>query len=237
MPCGALWTGTARRGRAIRALRLRGLLLRIRPVEVFPKSRLTRPCWGASRYKNHSVTKFTARPPLPRHSVKKQGISSRSVERLSLYRRALLGTHPGWGDSVYSHQLATACGLGAAQVRRDLMAIGYSGSPNAGYEVERLLRAIDAYLDAPEPIYVAVVGVGYLGRALVTYLSNRSPNLVVTAAFDNDPKKTDRVLSGVNCYPVGRLGEVMAHQKIDIGIITVPPSTRGAWPSSWSMPA
>jgi len=145
------------------------------------------------------------------------------VERLSLYRRALLGTHPGWGPSVYSHQLATACGLGAAQVRRDLMAIGYSGSPNAGYEVERLLRAIDAYLDAPEPIYVAVVGVGYLGRALVTYLSNRSPNLVVTAAFDNDPKKTDRVLSGVNCYPVGRLGEVMAHQKIDIGIVTVPP--------------
>jgi redox-sensing transcriptional repressor len=144
------------------------------------------------------------------------------VERLSLYRRALLGTPPGWGESVYSHQLATACGQSAAQVRRDLMAIGYSGSPNAGYEVKRLLCAIDAYLDAPEPIYITVVGVGYLGRAIVTHLSNRSPKLVVTAAFDNDPKKTDRVLSGVNCYPVARLAEVMAHQKIDIGIITVP---------------
>ncbi len=144
------------------------------------------------------------------------------MERLSLYRRALLDPDQAWGESVYSHQLATACGLSAAQVRRDLMAIGYSGSPNAGYEVKRLVRAIDAYLDAPEPIYVALVGVGYLGRAIVTHLSNRSPKLVVAAAFDNDPKKTDRVFSGVNCYPVERLEEVMAYQKIDVGIITVP---------------
>jgi redox-sensing transcriptional repressor len=154
--------------------------------------------------------------------VKIQGVSSRTVVRISLYRRALLQADPVWGASVYSYQLAKACGLSAAQVRRDLMAIGYSGSPNAGYQVDQLLQAIDAYLDPPEATYVAVVGVGYLGRAIVSYLAHRSPKLVLTAAFDNDPTKTDRVISGVNCYPIGRLAEVMAHQKIDIGVVTVP---------------
>jgi NADH/NAD ratio-sensing transcriptional regulator Rex len=82
--------------------------------------------------------------------MNKRKIPSRCVERLSIYRRALLQDRRLHGPSIFSHELAFACRLTAAQVRRDLMLIGYSGSPTSGYEVKRLLSSIGA-LARPAP--------------------------------------------------------------------------------------
>lgn len=154
--------------------------------------------------------------------MKKRKVSTRSVERLSIYRRALLHGQHEFGTSVYSHQLAQACQLTAAQVRRDLMAIGYSGNPNSGYDVERLLASLAAFLDSQETRPVAIVGMGYLGRAIAAFLTNRSHTIRLTAAFDVDLDKIGLVFSDVRCHSVRKMPEVMADERIDIGIITVP---------------
>ncbi len=74
-------------------------------------------------------------------------ISRKTVARMSLYRRLLDDLQGARATHVYSHQLARLAGVTAAQVRRDLMAIGYSGSPNRGYEVDKCLESIGSLLD------------------------------------------------------------------------------------------
>jgi redox-sensing transcriptional repressor len=154
--------------------------------------------------------------------MKKRKISPRSVERLSIYRRALLHNRHEFGPSVYSHQLAHACRLTAAQVRRDLMAIGYSGNPNSGYEVKRLLSSLAAFLDSQETRPVAIVGMGYLGRAIAAFLANRVEKIRLVAAFDVDLDKIGLSFSDVHCYSVRQMAEILNEKGIDIAIITVP---------------
>ena len=171
----------------------------------------------------------------------KKGVSSgggkpsvppeKTIGRLSLYRRLLGSLLTDFGEpsraaegpgNVYSHQLAEAAGVTAALVRRDLMALGYSGSPKHGYDVRDLVRSIDEYLDAPGGQRVALIGVGNLGRALLAFFRGRRPKLEVRAAFDSDPAKVNEVVSGCKVYSVGRLRTVVKDKSISIAIIAVP---------------
>jgi len=154
--------------------------------------------------------------------MRKDKISSRSIERLSIYRRALLAGGDSFGATVFSHELASACQLTAAQVRRDLMAIGYSGSPNTGYEVKRLLKSIAALLDPSDERGVAIMGMGYLGRAISTYLVSRLPKIHLAAAFDVDPAKVGVSHNSVRCYATKDLRKIASEHNISLGILTVP---------------
>lgn len=146
----------------------------------------------------------------------------KTVGRLSLYRRLLGGLMANGVRNVYSHELAKMAGVTAAQVRRDMMAVGYSGSPTRGYDVRALADSIGDFLDAPEGQGVALVGIGNLGRAIMAYFTGRRPRLSIIAAFDNDPAKINRVIHGCRCYSLGELAEVIRANKISLAIVTVP---------------
>ncbi len=151
------------------------------------------------------------------------GVSPRTVARLSLYRRILNVLQAEGETHVVSRRLAALAGRTAAQVRRDLMAVGCAGSPSRGYEVAALLEALRAFLDAPGGQDVALVGVGNLGKALLTHFAGRRPNLAITAAFDIDPAKANRTIQGCRVWPVERLEEVVRSRGITVAIIAVPP--------------
>lgn len=151
-----------------------------------------------------------------------RAVSGKTIGRLSLYRRVLYRLLAEGEQSLFSHQLASLVGGTAAQVRRDVMAVGYAGSPTRGYDIQDLTRAIGSFLDAPEGQGVALVGVGNLGRALLAYFSGRRPKLSIEAAFDVDPAKVNRVIHGCWCYPLEELDSVVAEHAIEIGMITVP---------------
>lgn len=119
-------------------------------------------------------------------------------------------------------------GVSAAQVRRDLMVVGYTGSPIRGYDVRELVDSIGAFLDSPRGQGVALVGVGNLGRAILTYFSGRRPKLSITAAFDSDPHKVNRLIHGCRCYPMEELTKICQEQEIRVAIITVPASAAQA---------
>ncbi|MFP4214949.1 MAG: redox-sensing transcriptional repressor Rex [Planctomycetota bacterium] len=148
--------------------------------------------------------------------------SGRTIGRLSLYRRLLNDLLAERTENVYSHQLATMAGCTAAQVRRDIMVIGYSGSPTRGYDVRQLIDAIGRFLDDDDLEGVALIGVGNLGRALLAYFAGRRPKLAITAGFDADPSKGNRVINGVRCYPMDQLEGILSEQKIRQIIIATP---------------
>jgi redox-sensing transcriptional repressor len=152
------------------------------------------------------------------------GISDRTIGRLSLYRRLLNNLLAEGTQNVYSHQLAALAGGTAAQVRRDMMAIGYTGSPKRGYDVRELIESIGSFLDTPRTQGAALVGIGNLGRAIMSYFAGRRPKLTIQAAFDNDPYKINRVILGCRCYAVAELSAVVRDGDLKVGIITVPAS-------------
>ena len=157
-----------------------------------------------------------------RAASKLQAPSEPTVGRLCLYRALLARLERDGVESVYSHQLATLAGGAASRVRRDLMAVGYDGSPTRGYVVSELLVSIGRFLDAPAREGVALVGVGNLGRALMAFFSGRRPNLAIVAAFDSDPDKAGRVIHGCRCHGMDGLAEVVRGSAIRVAILSVP---------------
>jgi len=149
-------------------------------------------------------------------------VSERTIGRLSAYRRLLYRSSLAGQPSVYSYQIAALSGVTPAQVRRDLMAIGYSGSPNKGYRVEDLVASIGEFLDNPAGEQVCLVGVGNLGRAILSFFSGRRPKLGIVAAFDVAFNKVNRTVHGCRCYPMEDLVTVTRRENIRVAIITTP---------------
>ena len=149
-------------------------------------------------------------------------LPERTVERLSEYRRSLLQCLEEGKTHIFSHELAELHHNTAVQVRRDIMFIGYTSMQRKGYDVRELIDVIGEILDSEMGLNVAVIGVGNLGRAVTTYFIGKRSKLNIIATFDVDTTKIDRVISGVKCYPLSRLKEIVESSNISIAIMTVP---------------
>jgi redox-sensing transcriptional repressor len=159
--------------------------------------------------------------PTAKRSTAPSHVPINTVGRLSLYRRLLHEQLAAGNRQVYSHQLASLAVSTAAQVRRDLMTIGFSGSPRKGYAIQELVEAITSVLARSIETAAALVGVGNLGRTILAYYASRQP-IRFAAAFDRAPEKTGRILHGCRCYPVKQMAEVISRERIHVGVIAVP---------------
>ncbi|MFW6170279.1 MAG: redox-sensing transcriptional repressor Rex [Planctomycetota bacterium] len=148
--------------------------------------------------------------------------SERTIERLSLYRRLLTQLAQERATHTFSHELAKAAGCTAAQVRRDLLAVGFSGSTRYGYSISGLRDSIGGFLDGGESAAVVLLGIGNLGRALLAYFSGRHANLSLVAAFDVNPARTNRVIQGCRCYELRELSRIAIQHGARVGILAVP---------------
>ena len=150
-------------------------------------------------------------------------LPEKTIGRLSEYRRTLLSCLASGKTHIYSHELANLHNITAVQVRRDIMLIGYSTTLKKGYDVKALIDVIGDIIDTKLGMNAAVFGIGNLGRAITTYFNGKRTKLKIVATFDTDPDKTNRVISGVKCYPMSDLDKIIIEQDISIGILTVPP--------------
>lgn len=168
-------------------------------------------------YPNASKTK--AEPVKKIHKL-----PGKTIERLSQYRRTLLLLSTEHKSHIFSHELAVLLHITPVQVRRDIMLIGYTGTLRQGYDISELIDLIGDILDSRDGQKVAVIGLGDLGRAIIRYFSGKRTKLTITAAFDINPEKVDRVYGGIACHHIDSLQEIIQQEGISIGIITVPAS-------------
>ena len=151
-----------------------------------------------------------------------RNLPHKTIERLSQYRRALLLVHASGQTHIFSHEIAKIIHITPVQVRRDIMLIGYTGTLRKGYNVKELIDLIGEIIDSDKGLKVCVIGVGNLGRAIINYFSGRRTRLSIVAAFDSNPAKIGKKFSGVNCYNIEDMAEVVRREDIRIGIMTVP---------------
>jgi redox-sensing transcriptional repressor len=84
------------------------------------------------------------------------------------------------------------------------------------------VESISRFLDPMEPQGICLVGVGNLGRALLSYFVNRTPQFSIVAAFDCEPDKVNRVIHGCRCYAADDMKPVIAEHGITEAILAVP---------------
>lgn len=151
-----------------------------------------------------------------------QAVPAKTVERLVVYRQLLQAMQVRGKSHVFSMDLAELAGNTATQVRRDLMVVGCAGNTRSGYRADDALRAIDALLEPPEGIPMAIAGVGNLGRAMLGYFSLLTPRFRVVAAFDSDVSKVGRTICGHRVIHVRDITKTLAESGVQLGVITVP---------------
>ena len=124
-------------------------------------------------------------------------------------------------EHISSQLLADSVGVNAWQIRKDLSYFGDFGTPGVGYNIERLARGIKKTLRLDAIRRAALVGVGDLGSALLAYPGFRMYGLDIVAAFDSDPEKIGRVVSGVKIEDAARIG-TLKQREISLAIVAVP---------------
>ena len=155
--------------------------------------------------------------------AKRPKVPEATIKRLSIYMRVLKDLEKKGVEVISSAELADICGVNAAQIRKDLTYFGEFGIRGVGYYVKELHFDIRKVLGLNQRRNVALVGVGNLGRALVSYRNFSEHGYNFVAAFDVAPKLLGQtLLDGVEIHPMSELSRVAEEQKIEIAIITTP---------------
>ncbi|MFN3975365.1 MAG: redox-sensing transcriptional repressor Rex [Dehalococcoidia bacterium] len=144
------------------------------------------------------------------------------VERLPLYVRALKELAQRRVEVVSSRELGERLHTTPAQIRKDLSSFGRFGKQGSGYNVQTLLTALQSILGLDREWNVVVVGVGRLGRAIISYPGFAPEGFRIMAALDNDPRQIGQVVGGLVVQPVSELPRLVKEQGVHIAIVAVP---------------
>lgn len=151
-------------------------------------------------------------------------ISESTIHRLSIYYRALVTLENDNYKTISSKELAKREKLTPAQVRKDLSFFGSFGTRGLGYPVIELRHRIAEILGLNRIWNVALLGVGNIGSALVSYKEFAKQGFNIKLIFDNDQRKIGSNHKGIKVSDMKDLKKLVAEENIDMAIIAVPAS-------------
>jgi redox-sensing transcriptional repressor len=144
-----------------------------------------------------------------------------TAARLPVYLRVL--SDLAGVESISSDELATACGITSAQLRKDLSFIGTRGTRGVGYDVRHLRDALAAELGMQHDWPVVVVGGGNLGLALAAYAGFASRGFRVVGLVDADRLRVgEPVGEDLVVQPMSDLAKIVRRTHCVIGLIATP---------------
>lgn len=152
-------------------------------------------------------------------------IPQATINRLSLYCRQLELLEQKGETIVSSEKLATLCEVNSAQVRKDLGYFGEFGIRGVGYYINDLKSQIKGILAIDHDYKMALAGVGNLGSALLRHQNFPKRGFHFIAAFDCDPNKIGKMVSGIRIMDIKELPQVAQENEVEIGVIATPPSS------------
>jgi redox-sensing transcriptional repressor len=144
------------------------------------------------------------------------------IDRLPVYARALSALERNGREVVSSQELGTQLGVTPAQIRKDLSYFGRFGKQGRGYNVRRLLEELHQILGLDRQWTMVVVGVGQLGRAVLSYGGFTPQGFQIVEAFDTDPLVVGQRISGLVVKSADAIRAELAGRAIDIGIVATP---------------
>ena len=160
----------------------------------------------------------------PTPGLSRRDIPPATVARLPVYHRVLGQFDDAGVTTVSSEELAHACGVSSAKLRKDLSHLGSYGTRGVGYDVRFLAYQISRELGLTQPWGVVIVGAGNLGQALVAYRGFASRGFAVVGVVDASPALVGSPvgIDDVRVQSLDWLEHVIAAADARIGVIAVP---------------
>jgi len=156
-----------------------------------------------------------------RRAMRYHRIPDETIKRLPIYLRRVIHLSELGVKCVSSTELASPLGVTPWQIRKDLSYFGGFGTRGVGYNVENLVSRIRKILKLNVVRKAALVGVGNLGSAILSFPGFRQYWLEIAAVFDIDKRKVGKERNGLVVEDITLLG-TLKERRIDMGIIAVP---------------
>jgi redox-sensing transcriptional repressor len=149
-------------------------------------------------------------------------VSEPTLRRLPLYLKLLKKMEAEAKEYVSCTDIAREFHSDPIQVRKDLASTGVVGTARLGFKVNDVIECVETFLGWRNKNEAFLIGVGNLGRALLTYKRFNEYGFTIVAAFDSDPALIGNSIAGVEVLPVERLEELMQRMHIPICVLAVP---------------
>lgn len=152
-----------------------------------------------------------------------KSVPTATLTRLPIYYRYLINLQKQGEKNISSAKISEDMNLSAVQVRKDLACVSsIAGKPKTGFDVDELIKDIALFLGYDNTTDAVIVGVGQLGRTLLSYAGFENYGLNIVAGFDVDEGVINTRINGKLIMPIEKLKNFIRRVNVHIGIITVP---------------
>ena len=146
-----------------------------------------------------------------------------TLSRLPLYYSHILKMQQQGEKYVSAATVAQSLNLNPVLVRKDLSGVSsVEGKPRTGFEIDTLLNDLSDFLGYNKVDEAILVGVGSLGRLILTNKEFSSMGLNITVGFDKDPDLHGLQVGDKFILPMEKMESYIKRTGVKIGIITVP---------------
>ncbi|MFK5693506.1 redox-sensing transcriptional repressor Rex [Staphylococcus aureus] len=145
-----------------------------------------------------------------------------TLKRLPLYYRFVSSLKSKGIARVNSKAISDALQIDSATIRRDFSYFGELGKKGYGYNIDSLLDFFKSELSESDMIKIAIVGVGNLGKALLTYNFSIHDDMTITEAFDVKEDVIGQKIGNVIVKDNDELITTLKKEEIDVVILTTP---------------
>ena len=146
-----------------------------------------------------------------------------TLSRLPLYYSHINKLQQIGEKYVSAAAIAQSLNLNPVLVRKDLSGVSsVEGKPRAGFEIDTLLKDLSEFLGYNKVDEAILVGVGSLGRLILTNKEFSSMGLDITVGFDKDPNLVGLQIGSKYILPMEKMESYIKRTGVKIGIITVP---------------
>lgn len=150
-------------------------------------------------------------------------MSLQALQRMPYYLQYIKEIKKNGIATIASTAIGADLKLNEVQVRKDLASVCTTkGKPRSGFNVNELIENIEDCLGHNNDMDAVLVGVGSLGKALLSYREFDKYGLNIVAAFDIDKDIIGNVICNKQVFPLDKLENVCARMNIKIGIVAVP---------------
>ena len=150
-------------------------------------------------------------------------VQKSTLSRLPLYYSHIRKMQQEGEKYVSAATVAQSLNLNPVLVRKDLSGVSsVEGKPHAGFEIDTLLKDLSEFLGYNKVDEAILVGVGSLGRLILTNTEFSSMGLDITVGFDKDPDLVGLQIGSKYILPMEKMESYIKRTGVKIGIITVP---------------
>ena len=142
------------------------------------------------------------------------------MNRYPLYLKYLILKKNSNQQTISPTDIALDLKISKESVRKDFQVISKeSGLPKVGRKVDQLIRDIETFLGYHKKTKAILIGVGNLGKAILSYKGFDDYGIEIVAAFDSSIKVIGKKINNIQVYSID---EITEFKDIGVAIISVP---------------